>query len=381
MCLLFEGSAEGKGQLVITLHKADGTEIGEGPGVWLDLLDVRKMYQSSVDNMLTGTPPGETEQTVVFVHGWNMSPEWSRSFAETMFKRLWHRGYKGRFAYFRWNTDWSSIGQWLPVGGAAIDSYLAEYNNSEYEAWTQAAPDLKTFVQSLPYQTKNIAAHSMGNVVASEALKQGMTVNNYALMQAAVAAAAYDDDEGRIRQTNTDTHYGVTMWDTYTPDDDPDPATRALAYRGCFTNVSGNLISFFLENDYATFAPWEFNNRVKKPPSEFVPNYIYNRSAASGQKLRKYSNLGTTFEYYITNHHEAMAYACTSWGKAAGAWGATRGKIGAWVDLSEEIYQLPNEQRSGFGDEHSGQFNANIQSLKPFYDTLMRRLGLGDPNP
>lgn len=91
--------------------------------------------------------------------------------------------------------------------------------------------------------------------------------------------------------------------------------------------------SFFPENDYATFALCEFNNRVKKPPSDFVPNYIYNRSAASGQKLRKYSDLGTTFEYYITNHQEAMAYACTSWGKAAGAWGATRGKIGAWVDF------------------------------------------------
>jgi hypothetical protein len=381
VCLLFEGSGEGKGQLMLTIHKADGTEIGQGPSVWLDLMDIRKMYTSSDTNMLSGTPPGEAQQTLAFVHGWNMSPEGSRNYAETMFKRLWHRGYKGRFSYFRWNTDWSSIGQWLPIGGEAIDSYLAEYNNSEFEAWTQAAPDLKTFVENLPYQTKNIAAHSMGNIVASEALRLGMQVNNYALMQAAVAAAAFDDDEGRIRQTNTDTHYGVTMWNTYTPDDDPDPATRALAYRGCFTNVSGNLISFFLENDYATLAPWEFNNRVKKPPSEFVPNYIYNRSAASGQKLRKYSDLGTTFEYYITNHQEAMAYACTSWGKAAGAWGATRGKIGAWVDLSEATYQLPGEQESGFGDEHSGQFNANIQSLKPFYDELMDRLGLGDPNP
>lgn len=33
--LLFEGVAEGKGEIVVTLHKADGTEIAEGSSVWL----------------------------------------------------------------------------------------------------------------------------------------------------------------------------------------------------------------------------------------------------------------------------------------------------------------------------------------------------------
>ena len=46
-CFLFEASQEGKGQLVLTIEKSDGTEIGEGPGVWLDLKNVKKMYQSS----------------------------------------------------------------------------------------------------------------------------------------------------------------------------------------------------------------------------------------------------------------------------------------------------------------------------------------------
>lgn len=381
-CLIFEGSGEGKGQLCITILDAEGHEIGEGPGVWLDLKDIRKMYQSSEGDVFSRAPPGEVEHTLVFVHGWNMSPEGSRSFAETMFKRLWHRGFKGRFAYFRWNTGWSSSWQWLPVGGGVIDAHLAEYNKSEYTAWTEAAPALQAFVASLPYATKNIAAHSMGNIVASEALRLGMSVNNYALMQAAVPAACYDEDEERIKQPANYTHYGVPMWNTYSPDDDQDPFTRERAYRGRFANLSGNLVSFFLESDYATFAPWELNNRLNKPPSEFVPNFIYNRTATSGQKLRKYSNLGVTFQYYITDPYEAMAFACNTWGKAAGAWGATRGKLaGAGVDLSDTAYQLAGEQRSGFGDEHSGQFNANIQSLKQFYDTLMRRLDIGEPNP
>jgi|GEM_PF-6639400 len=41
----------------------------------------------------------------------------------------------------------------------------------------------------------------------------------------------------------------------------------------------------------------------------------------------------------------------------------------------------PGESFSGFGDEHSGQFNANIQNLKPFYDTLINKLEIGPPNP
>jgi len=41
--LLFEGCSEGKGLLVLTLWKGDD-KIGEGPGVWLDLKNVNKMY-------------------------------------------------------------------------------------------------------------------------------------------------------------------------------------------------------------------------------------------------------------------------------------------------------------------------------------------------
>ena len=109
-CLLFEGSQEGKGQLVLTIQKSDGTRIGEGPCVWLDLKNIKKMYQRSQDDHFAGKPWDETDDTIVFVHGWNMSPNGRSSFAETFYKRLWHRGFKGRFAAFQWETDWSDSG-------------------------------------------------------------------------------------------------------------------------------------------------------------------------------------------------------------------------------------------------------------------------------
>jgi hypothetical protein len=79
-------------------------------------------------------------------------------------------------------------------------------------------------------------------------------------MQAAVPAACYDDDEARIKQTTRYNHLAFTIWDNLTPDDDDDPSVRAVAYRGRLSNVSGNLVSFFLPADYATSLAWEINN-------------------------------------------------------------------------------------------------------------------------
>lgn len=133
------------------------------------------------------------------------------------------------------------------LSGTLTTQYFTNYNNSEYIAWTQGAPALKSFVESLPYQSKNIAAHSMGNIVVGEAMRLGMQVNNYALMQPAVPAACYDEREV-LKQTGTYQHsflgVNVTMWDEASPDDDPDAATRNMAYRGMLKDIgqNGNMI-------------------------------------------------------------------------------------------------------------------------------------------
>ena len=173
------------------------------------------------------------------------------------------------------------------------------------------------------------------------------------------------------------------MWDKLTPDDDPDHATRALAYRGRFSNLGVNLVSFYLERDYATFMPWEVNNDQTKPINgSLAANFQYHRAGNNNQKLYKFrvlpdtpSNPGGSIEldYYLTNHYEAMSYACSAWGKAVGAQNVAQGALTPAnnVDLSAGDFALPGESFSGFGDEHSGQFNANIQNLKPFYNRLL----------
>jgi esterase/lipase superfamily enzyme len=108
-----------------------------------------------------------------------MTYEESYNFAETMFKRLWQNGYRGRFAAFRWPTFYAPD----PLAPAA------KYNESEYRAW-YSGHALKQFVDALaPGYSRSITAHSMGNVVTGSALKQGMSINRYVLLQAAIPAS------------------------------------------------------------------------------------------------------------------------------------------------------------------------------------------------
>ena len=71
---------------------------------------------------------------------------------------------------------------------------LFTFNNSEYRAG-KSGESLKQFVTQLPRgYTRNVVAHSMGNFVAGEALRNGMSVLNYVMLNAAVPALCYDDN-------------------------------------------------------------------------------------------------------------------------------------------------------------------------------------------
>jgi alpha-tubulin suppressor-like RCC1 family protein len=395
-CLLFEGKSEGKGELEIVFFDQSNAEIGTGGSLWLDIKNIKKMYERfdsatahPWENVTFDPDPNEEDTVIVFVHGWRMSPESAGNFSETMFKRVWHRGFRGRFAAFHWDTWWNDSAGWLPFQiGDAIDAYLSHYNDSEYVAW-QSGAALKQFVDQLPFETKNIIAHSMGNIVASEALEEGMSVANYVLLQAAVPSACYDENEQRIRQASqyvlSAGPLSFTMWDSPTPDEDTDSATRALAYRGTLQSIGANatLINFYLPNDQATSFAWEINNDQSKPPlyqgnepnATFDFNFEYDPNGLPGQKLWKFDTAIDEPTYYLSFKPEAMAFACRTWGKAVGAWGATRGAIDS--DRSSDLSDPSFGGLNGFDTEHSAEFNRGIQGLQLFYNTLLDKLSVG----
>jgi hypothetical protein len=155
------------------------------------------------------------------------------------------------------------------------------------------------------------------------------------------------------------------MWDNLTPDDDPDPPTRALAYRGRLkTATAPNLVSFFLPRDFAVSYAWEINNDQTKPPGgAFVKHFAYKRDNPTRQKLYKYT--GVSLDYFLTDPNEAQPYACRTWAKAVGAEERTAGAVDGKVNLDADF---------NFDQEHSAEFNFNIQKLTDFYNTLLDRL-------
>ncbi|MCP5559152.1 MAG: hypothetical protein H7A55_15510 [Verrucomicrobiaceae bacterium] len=207
--LMFEGSAKGTGQLCLVLKMGSSSE-AEGPGIWLNLADVQEMFQNAegtpgfpypnpLDYLEQEPPrpathfqtiswpgrgtfkaePDETDEALVLVHGWNMTDPDRRTFSESFFKRLWWKGYKGRFASFAWptyNSDHDFAG-WIPD----------HYNKSEYVGW-KYGPGLKAYMDSISKSSKHLAAHSMGNIVVASALKAGLRPSSYVAMEAAMPA-------------------------------------------------------------------------------------------------------------------------------------------------------------------------------------------------
>ena len=399
---LFEGVSEGKGKLQLVFLDQNQNEIGEAPPIYLEITDIKKMYErgkAQPENIpapqeepaaFTGPtwfvedpngnpfinppPPDETDQAVVFVHGWSMEYDEYISFSETMFKRLWHQGFKGRFYSFRWDTL---------VVNEIFDHEVSngEYNRSEHRAW-EYGEALKLFVDSIQAQgfTVNVVGHSMGNVVVGGALLDGMNIQNYVLMQAAVPAGCYNSS------TNINNYIRFLQAEVSepTPDyhNDPNTLEYTKGYRGFLEGVSGNLITFFNTNDFALVsgkkygvdANWESNQEDYKPDGNFFTSwrYDYDPQAALNQRgiLEEWTVNMFTLVRNVNESHEMKAFIARSRSKAVGATGTTGGAVSDAVNLEVNYGFTGNDY------DHSGQFNRPIQQVDDLYKDLGVKLGV-----
>jgi alpha-tubulin suppressor-like RCC1 family protein len=388
-CLLFEGAAEGKGELEVVLLDSGGNQIGEGGSVWMDLKDIKKMYQRKegyfpdyhspynqipylgnatsnrdADSLLFTPPAGEDDEVIVFVHGIH-GPNFYQSesatlagwyaTSETAFKRLWWQGYKGRFGSYKW--------------GALQPAIPFAFNESEYRGW-EFGDGLAAFVNSIPKTRKTLMGHSQGNTLCSYALRWGLvTVENYVAMQAAVPAGCYDPrDEinSYERFLQAEKHNGET------PDD-----TSQLGYRGYLSalSVTGRVINCENPVDYAlatgTFwglaSNWEANEVSYKPQTLADRAYYYDPSAldplqlivpGSGALIRP-----------VDDHRECLGFLARPRSKALGALGQVAGSVSINIDLNGPPYNFTQES-----SDHSGEFERPIQKVWDFYDTLLETL-------
>ena len=398
-CFLFEGRQTGNCQLVASLTRNFGANIKSEP-VLLELLDIGGMYGEYQDSnsplgqnvdgdfpepphvIVSGVPePKRTmkapigtkdaNNTVVLVHGWNMSVADKTTFAESMLKRLYWAGFGGRFVVYNWPTL-------LQPGyfGTAFNG--SSFNQSEFIAFKHG-PTLAALLNQLPGRV-HVAAHSMGNIVASEALLRGGRADTYIMMQAAISAMAYD-----VRMIRPhDITLGISELGSPTFDE---LSTSHLdrGYLGYFSNVgqaAGRIVNFFNAADNAMWW-WWVNQDVAKPSryprSSFLYDFEQEDPVGSKQSVwQKIIISPSSPPIYrrsrpVNDIHEVMAFMSRSVSLAVGAAGNTRGAISSSFDLSSNV---------GFGDsrpDHSGQFYRDIQDLWPFYRQLLSECGIA-PN-
>ncbi len=351
---LFEGAEIGSGQLTLVLVDQNNNQIAEGPGIWIDLRDIKQLYErwtvgdgngdtpasiagvsnarlpagvanglryNSGDPGLSNPYDSNGNKYILFVHGWNLPPWEKDAFAETALKRLYWQGYKGKFGTFEWPTTYTTTDNEYFSDAQEI----AIYDDGEFSAWQSAAP-LKRLLTTLHGTYGNnvyLLAHSMGNVVAGEALRiagqsgAGQLVNTYVASQAAVPGHCYDPAltgsdllsfYGGVAGPSTANIYNNWMMP-------PNPAMSAKA-------------NFYNMNDYALHY-WQGDQMLK--PDIRLYTYYYKGSAGDNPAQDLFGKALETFPAFVgavplhlgdannvQDRYQIMAYAAEPRSKALG---------------------------------------------------------------
>jgi pimeloyl-ACP methyl ester carboxylesterase len=247
--------------------------------------------------------------TVVLVHGWNMTDgtqtngppgDWKKASAETAFKRLYWQGFRGDFTAF----DWPNFADQEGRLQGDLEVLNLTYNASEYQAFRSGRSLMTFLADKKATGSVHLLAHSQGNVVAAEALRQWTAagigqplVSNYVAMQGALSAGAYGDDATDATGDEPSGYDYYRYW--------PDRwlGTERRYYMQGTDQAAGRWINMFNEVDAATSAElvWVSNNRTKprggdiwtvqsatgSPTPQFI-GYRVDRPEYGGRLLRSY---------------------------------------------------------------------------------------------
>jgi len=355
--MLYEAIGAGQAHLFVTMF-CNRMSISASSPVCLETKDIKGMYEhwtvgDSTEVEASAIPDAarevngfrydaqsrETGDYLLFVHGWNMEAWERRYFAETAYKRLFWAGYRGRFGLYSWPTE-TAIYPLLDPGN---------YNRSEFKSWKSAA-GLHRLLTDLDRQYPGkvrMMAHSMGNVVASEALRKQTSLNGgsrilhtYFACQAASVAHAYDPAVENIESNfSTDT---PEVYAKYPP--------TGLPYFRDLKLASGKSINLHNSSDYA-LNKWQLNQDMK--PSRRYAHGVYNLQLA--QKRWMYDEEGWGALMLDISRHTYMIYSfvAEARSRALGAEPEVKGAITQGFNLQKLQYKYGEKDY-----EHSAQFRS-----------------------
>ena len=126
----------------------------------------------------------EIDADIFFTHGFNVSEDEAHMWGDAVFKRLWLSGVRARFHMLTWNGNYNWTGNW--ANGL-------HYQQDVYQALRTGNAMRRLLEREQPNQHRRILmAQSLGNMVACEALRQGLHVAKYFMFNAALASECLD---------------------------------------------------------------------------------------------------------------------------------------------------------------------------------------------
>ena len=151
-------------------------------------------------------PDGAKDLDVFFTHGFRVSEDDSHAWGSEVFKRLWQSGSNVNFHMLTWRGDYGMI-----------DSGLYYQHNAWLAQRTGGA--LKRYVEAAqPVAAKRILmTQSLGNMVACEALREGLQVGQYYMFDAAIPSEAIDETlRAETQEDEAFAKYVPYTWHDYT---------------------------------------------------------------------------------------------------------------------------------------------------------------------
>jgi hypothetical protein len=398
------GVSSGFGRLTLTIADAQSNALAQ-TSAYIQLQDIKQMYERWTVGERPGVAPANTAYLaqedvaqpfqygastdpntpyILFVHGWNLDRYDKDRLAESAFKRLYWQGYQGRFGSFRWPTKNGFKGTLVQL--VTSPAQKDNFDLSEYTAWQSAAGllnKLNDLNAEYPGQVY-VLAHSMGNVVAGEALRLaaqqglGQLVNTYVASQAAISAHTYDGDTNDV--PNYSFYYPPWRLAAITPN------IYSNWFAGNNGGGAGTVVSFYNTNDYALQrSAWQLDQLLK--PDKYVPmggsiwDYSYNgltNDPPPWNHFEKEASLGVTMVSFdivnvLTNRYEVMALAAESWTTALGA----TPSVGNVADIDLRQLWPPDTSTSDPTKEyvlhfwHSAEFRGDYWQQQGYWQGLL----------
>ncbi|HLZ17884.1 MAG TPA: alpha/beta hydrolase, partial [Cyclobacteriaceae bacterium] len=394
---IFCGAAPGSGELYLQILDPNANVLVYS-SVFIQMNEIKQMYERWTVGDIPGmaptnaaTPavedlPGGTTAFqysynaltdtntpyILFTHGWNMSRYDKDRFAETAFKRLYWQGYQGRFGAFRWPTENGFQG----ISSVANKpSEKDNFDRSENAAWKSAAGllnklgDLNAKYPGRVY----LLAHSMGNVVAGEALRlsgNSQVVNTYVASQGAVSAHTYDTNVANYSFTYSGVNFGPNT-----------PNIYGNWFSGNFGGGAGSVVNFYNTNDFALArGRWQLGELFKPDRNvlegQTTWSYGYSGSATDAPPWNAFfkASSGGTVGFFVNtslnDRYEVMSFAAQAYTTALGATPSVA-HVAASVNLN--TVWLGDPTGNGYAEHfwHSAEFRGDNSQQGNYWNELL----------